>query len=169
VRIRSLNALAARRTTCGTPPQHGLSDQTSLYCENKPLLSSVSFFRHERTLYLQIKSPNLSVTVFVTSHIKTKTSLVHQSPWTISQDILTAKLCWIVWKSTTVLVTVSACCRGFSTPEMRGRAGTCRRTGYWSTSSHILMQKGIVNSRSLCTPINCRRHYTLTSARDGSR
>jgi hypothetical protein len=53
---------------CGTLSQHGRSDQTSLYCENKPLLSSVSFFRHEHTSYLQIKSPDLTVTIFVTSH-----------------------------------------------------------------------------------------------------
>ena len=42
------------------------SDKNCLYCENKLLFPSVSFFQHERNPYLQIISPDLSVTVFVT-------------------------------------------------------------------------------------------------------
>jgi hypothetical protein len=50
--------------------------KTDLYCENKTHLSSVPFFRHERTSYLQTISPDLSVTVFVTLHYLTLTLTV---------------------------------------------------------------------------------------------
>jgi len=45
-----------------------------MYYENKLLLSSVFlFFQHERNPYLQIISPDLSVTVFVTLRYLTLT------------------------------------------------------------------------------------------------
>ncbi len=58
----------------------------------------------------------------------------------------------------TVHVTVSACCRGFSTAEMQVRANTGGRTGCSNTLGRKSLKKNLVNSRSLPILSSCLTH-----------
>jgi hypothetical protein len=65
---RDLDVLSTRLAMCGDTALHGFLSRLLVFKEQTPFILCVSFFPHEQNPYLQIISPDLSVTVFVTLH-----------------------------------------------------------------------------------------------------